>query len=899
MPDVTVDRRPRQPFSDSPPLRPSQQTHGSKLSSETNTSFQRTKAARTAAGIDPSKLVVLCFSFAVSNQRTLLEKLGLTIVQETEDRMAIEPFYSALVDFKSASDRQSFMLATKRKSKDFDECRNKEGVSHETRVRLKFTNKNEAETFIEENNTDPRIDKFSKPQKQSVNITFRTLVQFKDSDAQKTFENEQRLYEKKESSDSLLTYKQRMQLFDSLESIEEVGEKDRKGLRLQTESLPKEPFFFDVDLWHPGAVALIAESIKQFRELVLKHGGTITDGPTVLADTLLIARVTGTKKLVDALLKYDRVAHIDLPPLLHPPNFSVFENVDAPESVPKLPDDAPVACIVDSGVTAGHPLLNGLVIDEEDFDSGEPTVSDMEGHGTHIGGIIVYGDVGICAREKKFIPKVRLISAKVMKAVWDMPSAAGGICRPGFADESRVETQIRNAVTRIHQKHGCKIFNLSFGNPANPYYGGRQLALSLTLDELSAKLDVVCIVPTGNVPEPEIPNVSTEEQFQPAIRDQLYSRKHALIDPSTSALSLSVGSLAHSTQTVAANTRNARMLIGAPINGPSPFTRTGAVKESGDGLLRAVKPEFVAYGGNYALRTSGRSWLLNDAHLGIISLNREFAQKGLLKSMCGTSMAAPYVTHVASQVECMLRKLGNNRVSANLIRALVAHSATVPLDTKDWLADGHSDGDAELRRLRACGYGVPQLDRALRSSDNRSVLFAEDEIPNNKVHLYELFLPNEFTQGNADRIIKITLAYNPPLNGRRKEYLSRTMHFQLYRDLSEEALRDARTPRADTEKYSFPACKEAKFRPTYTCLQWSTLQSAAFKVSRETVFALDQPGQDSTWHIMVQCEERFEMGLTERQPYAIVVSLEHPDQHVRIHQRMELRVTQRIRQRWS
>ena len=77
-----------------------------------------------------------------------------------------------------------------------------------------------------------------------------------------------------------------------------------------------------------------------------------------------------------------------------------------------------MACLVDSGVVAGHPLLSGTVMDERDFDSGEDTPVDRVGHGTHLAGIIVYGDVHACLQSGlPWVPRVGLLSAKVLRRV--------------------------------------------------------------------------------------------------------------------------------------------------------------------------------------------------------------------------------------------------------------------------------------------------------------------------------------------------------------------------------------------------------------------------------------------------------------------------------------------------
>ena len=70
---------------------------------------------------------------------------------------------------------------------------------------------------------------------------------------------------------------------------------------------------------------------------------------------------------------------------------------------------------MDSGVTAGHPLLRDVVIEEEDFDSGEGTATDLNGHGTQVGGLVVYGDIARRMQGNEWLPQVNLYSAKVLR----------------------------------------------------------------------------------------------------------------------------------------------------------------------------------------------------------------------------------------------------------------------------------------------------------------------------------------------------------------------------------------------------------------------------------------------------------------------------------------------------
>jgi|GEM_PF-5578116 len=41
-------------------------------------------------------------------------------------------------------------------------------------------------------------------------------------------------------------------------------------------------------------------------------------------------------------------------------------------------------------------MLRGWVVEERDFESGENTAVDRNGHGTAVAGLVVYGDIARC-----------------------------------------------------------------------------------------------------------------------------------------------------------------------------------------------------------------------------------------------------------------------------------------------------------------------------------------------------------------------------------------------------------------------------------------------------------------------------------------------------------------------
>ena len=403
-----------------------------------------------------------------------------------------------------------------------------------------------------------------------------------------------------------------------------------------------------------------------FREFVQSRGGKVVKDP-LITPSLLLVKVEANQSLLDELLQLDVVSLVDLPP--SPPledSFDLLSPVLPLDPLPPVPANGPLACIVDSGVTAGHPLLRGIVVAAEDFDSGEATPVDLNGHGTQVGGLVVYGDIARRMRGNEWLPQVNLHSAKVMRSELNPLDPTSP--NTEFPAEERVEEQLKRAIEYFHSEYGCRVFNLSIGHGDRPYAGGRQLPWAELLDELARTLDIVIVVSAGNVPDPAIPASVNSTQFKEQVAGSLKQPQHKLIDPATSALSLTVGSIARreDPSMYSPGTQLAASAIGCP----SPFTRCGP------GVAGAVKPEVVASGGNFALDSlmGAPSWRRNDPQLGEPTLNRDFATGRLLRAVCGTSFAAAQVTHIAARMEAALRNEFQTAPSQNLVRALLVSS---------------------------------------------------------------------------------------------------------------------------------------------------------------------------------------------------------------------------------
>ena len=712
----------------------------------------------------------------------------------------------------------------------------------------------------------------------------RLLVQFPDGDTLNAFTSEYDRYGGETSDTTVLPPGMRRDLFDALQSVSTVTPEERTGRRLQREGPPSETLFYlDVDLWNPGADDRQRELTNVFREFVQSRGGRVVRDPLV-TPSLFLFKVEADQSLLDELLQLDLVSLVDLPPSPPPEDsFDLLAQVIPPDPLPQVPSNGPVACVVDSGVTAGHPLLRDTVIEEEDFDSGEGTAADLNGHGTQVGGLVVYGDIARRMQGNEWHPRVNLYSAKVLRN--DPNSLDPTSPDATFPVEERVEDQLRRAIEYFHREHRCRVFNLSIGHMDRLYTGGRQLPWAEVLDELARRLDIVIVVSAGNVPDPEMPPAIHSAQFKEKVAESLKEPRHRLIDPATSALSLTVGAVARrddpSMLSLAAGTQLAASEIGCP----SPFTRRGP------GVARAVKPELVTYGGNFGLDSmAGKPvWRRNDQNLAEPTLNRDFVGGRLVRGVCGTSVAAAQVTHIAARMEAALKNDFQTEPSQNLVRALLVNSARPHDNVRNYFDKG--------ALLDTVGYGQPNVEYCW-STPNRVSLVTEDIVPYRTFHVYSLVVPEIFLQEPGRRSISVSLAFDPPTRLSRRDYIATTMWLDVFGGLTTEQVIEYRSKyEGDGDPPKVPPRNRLRFDHAGQTIRMSTVQKRSWSSNQGTVFLnRPDPNGDASLHIFVGCQEKFTNPLGEdSQRYALVVTLEHDSQNIDVYQQVRARVRTRAR----
>jgi len=666
------------------------------------------------------------------------------------------------------------------------------------------------------------------------------------------------------------------QMFASIDQIDGIRPEDRIGRLLRTEGVDgpeaiedEKEYVVDVELWNLGSRDANRAKVAELRRFIEQQAGRVSDDHVGESLVLLRSRCTGN--VIRDLLEIDCVATVDLPPK---PTLSISKLLNVGiEDLPETPapeDGAPGIAVLDSGLTAAHPLVGPAVGEATTVPRVLGDASDGHGHGTMVAGLALYGNVEECIASRSFVPRLTLYSARVLND------------ELGFDDESLITTQMREAIQYFSETYGCRVFNVSLGDDRLPYQGGKVSPWASILDTLARDLNVVIVVSAGNHEYDPGDGNSPDGHVQDYPRFLLDDASR-IIEPATGLIVLTVGALAHTTNAPPGSVGD--RVTFRPIAGgqqPSPFTR------SGPGLGKAIKPELCESGGNCSYDGLLRRVRVVQ-ELCIVSMNRQYVER-LFNTDIGTSLAAPKVAHVAAR---LLESFPD--ASANLIRALLTASASVPEPSEEILRPLGNDAV-----LRVCGYGRPDLELARVSDKARVVLYAESTLTFDNFHIYEVPIPDELIDESGTRRITVTLAYDPPVRHSRIDYLGVKMSFRLIRGRSAvevaEGFRQRTSGEAKVDSLTSTRY-DCAMLPKSTVREGGTLQKATFTMKRK-------PSTDygNMYHVVVRCEKKWASDEHAPQRYAVVVAVEHSAEvnlyntiQARVRDRAQMRARQRAR----
>ncbi len=562
--------------------------------------------------------------------------------------------------------------------------------------------------------------------------------------------------------------------FNVFRVLKDIPKEEKIGERLKQHPLGLAPEYIDIELWRmvdeQRNITFINELKSAYPD---RNKFRITD--QLITKSFVLLRVRLSKIEFDEIIELKEVARADRPSL---PAFNPFElnNLDIAEIERNAPDENSAGIlIIDSGIVSNHPLLEKCIGGEENFQIGETATHDTVGHGTAVAGCAAYGDIEKCIRDRVFTPSNWIFSAKIMYRHESLQTAV-------YTDDELFERQFQESILSFlsNSDYHIRVVNISLGNDSdvwNKSYS-RQLPLAALIDELAYQFpNVVFIVSTGNQHPKNIDEFDSIDNIKASYPKYLLEKADfKLINPATSALALTVGSISPPIRVQQNYYGEDQIKIPiAEENQPSPFTRTGP------GINGMVKPELVGYGGNLILYNNfGR--ISEDSGGKIVLLNNQ-TTTDLLRFDYGTSFSAPKIAQIAGAIANKYPQR-----SANFIINMLISSADFPFIPKDDFYNS-KNGKAIDDHLNVSGYGLPSFERAINSFDKRVVLFDEGKLQMNRVKVYSLQLPEVFFNEAGYKRLIVSLSFIPETRSTRGDsYLGNRMEFHLFHSVNPQEL---------------------------------------------------------------------------------------------------------------
>lgn len=443
-------------------------------------------------------------------------------------------------------------------------------------------------------------------------------------------------------------------------------------------------------------------------------------------------------------------------------------------------DEAPAACILDTGVNRGHPLLEHSIA-EDDMHACVPAwgVHDHDGHGTAMAGISLYGDLREALEGGSDIQLLhRLESAKIFPPTGENdPDLYGAITAEAVA---RTEVQAPGrrrafsmAVTA--DPGGIAGTPTSWSAAVDALAAGRDfdtLNGRLTyIDEASLDAHRLFLLSAGNV-----------SQVDATYLDRC--DVEPVEDPAQAWNALTVGAYTDLVDVAAAGDDFADWTAVAPPGDLSPFSRTSVAFQR----QWPIKPEIVLEGGNAAASPSGTAFDTPDS-LSVVTTGHDPTTR-LLTTANATSGATAEAARMAAVITAQYPVFWPETT-----RGLMAHSARWTDQMTGRFTVAGTAKAAREALARRYGYGVPTLDRCLRSATNALTIIVQDTIHPfdagklREMHLHDLPWPREALAdlGEVPVQLRATLSYfiepSPTRRGwrRRYRYASHQLRFELQR----------------------------------------------------------------------------------------------------------------------
>jgi hypothetical protein len=526
----------------------------------------------------------------------------------------------------------------------------------------------------------------------------------------------------------------------------------------------------------------------RFKHLAEGLGFQVAPGEVQFPERIVLLAYGSAGQMKQSILTLNSIAELRraketaeffdaLPPAEQP---AWLDDLLGRTAVPEEGAEVPHVCIFDTGVNHGHPLI-AVVLTAADLHTVEPGwgTDDGDGHGTAMAGLAMAGNLTEALASSDPIQiGHRLESVKLLPE----DGANGGDARHhGYLTTEAVARPEITAPQRL------RLFSMAVTARDNRDRG-RPSAWSAAIDRLAADADGygdtprLFVVSAGNVSDANAWAESPESNGSDGIHD-----------PGQSWNALTVGAATNLVQITEPGTGHYQPV--APVGGLSPFSTTSLTWQA----QWPLKPDVVFEGGNAAKDALGAVWMPS---LSLLTANSK-PEERLFTTANATSAASALAARMAAQLMAEYPDLW-----PETIRALIVHSAEwTGAMRQAFLPGAGQPTKADVARLvRHCGFGVPDLERALWSVENSLTMICEERLhpfgregrkdPTLRdMHLHRLPWPLQELEslGETQVEMRVTLSYfiepNPSERGfsARYRYESHGLRFDVKRPAESEA----------------------------------------------------------------------------------------------------------------
>lgn len=398
--------------------------------------------------------------------------------------------------------------------------------------------------------------------------------------------------------------------------------------------------------------------------------------------------------------------------------------------------------ILDTGVNCQHKLVSKFVSANPETINKNWTVKDKNGHGTGIAGIVLYNDLKNALLSNKIFPLNHTIES--IKIIDSNYSNNTSNTLYGYVMNQAVSL---SEIANSKYKH---IYCMAVTDSTSSSNNGEPSSWSASLDSLSSNNEGrLFIVSAGNV------NLKSLENY--GYPDACLNT--SVEDPGQSWNAITVGAYSNDELLPEKEIYKGYSRLTKPKE-LSPYSSTSfSWKNSWP-----IKPEIVCDGGDVA--SDGNKYFMGADELSKLTLNKDILSN-LFNFSCATSAATAQCSYIAAELFSMYPDM-----RPETLRGLIIHSArwSKPM-LNQFCIDTHRKRNFN-KLLRTCGYGIPNLDIARDTLNNRVNMILEEEIQPykktkssdikmNEMHIHTLPWPEMVLQSleNETISVRITLSY--------------------------------------------------------------------------------------------------------------------------------------------